>query len=529
MAKIDKLIVTNVKALRSKYGSSGVAAIGAAVDAMIVADERRGLTTRMIDLASASQMRTVRGRAVVDPDVRKANKDAIDAAYRALMPDYLVILGSIDVVPHQSLVNPLYSDDPDGDNDRHVGSDLPYACEAPYSRNISDFRGPTRVVGRLPDVTGAEKPSFLLRLIRTAASYKMRLRTHHSDYFGLSAQVWRDSTRLSLRTLFGSDKTMRQSPPDGPAWGATELHRSLHFINCHGAPSSPEFYGQRTESSKDRPVAHDTEHVQGRIRNGTVIAAECCYGAELYDPRDATGRRGICYAYLDSGAYGFFGSSDIAYGPSSGNGWADLICRYFLEGVLRGASLGRAVLEARHTYLLGMSLLQPEDLKTLAQFNLLGDPSIHPIGRVPQALELTRIFHRALAESGLLPPGRRLPPGRGLRRDRLLRTGLLLDDTVGSVRPARGLRPRAGVDRALRDSARNAGVRGASLRLSSFAVHDPAKRDLYRRVRLQRETPGTVHTISGTLPPKHGVKRIVVVSATVERGRIVRLRRMHSR
>jgi hypothetical protein len=49
---------------------------------------------------------------------------------------------------------------------------------------------------------------------------------------------------------------------------------------------------------------------------------------------------------------------------------------------LAGASLGRAVLEARQQYAASMTDLDPVDLKTLAQFNLLGDPSIHPV-RVP--------------------------------------------------------------------------------------------------------------------------------------------------
>jgi hypothetical protein len=52
MAKIDKLIVTNVQALRSKYGTRGLAEISAAVDAMIAADAARGLMTRLIDLSS---------------------------------------------------------------------------------------------------------------------------------------------------------------------------------------------------------------------------------------------------------------------------------------------------------------------------------------------------------------------------------------------------------------------------------------------------------------------------------------------
>ena len=42
MARMDKLIVTNVSALHSKYGSSGLSAIRAAVDALIAADAVRG-------------------------------------------------------------------------------------------------------------------------------------------------------------------------------------------------------------------------------------------------------------------------------------------------------------------------------------------------------------------------------------------------------------------------------------------------------------------------------------------------------
>jgi hypothetical protein len=79
------------------------------------------------------------------------------------------------------------------------------------------------------------------------------------------------------------------------------------------------------------------------------------------------------------GAYGFFGSTTIAYGPEEGNGSADLITQYFLLYVLEGASLGRAALMARQRFIQETSELDPVDLKTLAQFNLLGDPSVHPV------------------------------------------------------------------------------------------------------------------------------------------------------
>ena len=79
-----------------------------------------------------------------------------------------------------------------------------------------------------------------------------------------------------------------------------------------------------------------------------MVAAECCYGAELYDPEG--GPIGICAAYLAKGAIGFLGSTTIAYGPADSNGSADLLCRFFLESVLEGASLGRALLEARQRF-----------------------------------------------------------------------------------------------------------------------------------------------------------------------------------
>src|SRR5262249_34556936 len=154
----------------------------------------------------------------------------------------------------------------------------------------------------------------------------------------------------------------------------------LHFINCHGATADPRFFGQRNSQSENYPVAHTARHLDGLVSKGTVVAAECCFGAELYDPsRFHHQTPGICYAYLVGGAYGFLGSSTISYGPSRGNARADLICRYFFEQLLLGASLGRALLEARQQFVLDTPLLHPSDLKTLAQFSLLGDPSIHPV------------------------------------------------------------------------------------------------------------------------------------------------------
>ena len=109
-----------------------------------------------------------------------------------------------------------------------------------------------------------------------------------------------------------------------------------------------------------------------------MAAVECCYGAELYDSVTLSLPLPICQRYLIQGAYGYFGSSTIAYGPEEGNGAADLITQYFLLAMLDGASLGRAALLARQQFVQQTAELDPVDLKTLGQFNLLGDPSVHP-------------------------------------------------------------------------------------------------------------------------------------------------------
>jgi len=61
-----------------------------------------------------------------------------------------------------------------GDGEANVPGELPYACVAPYSSDPSVFLGPTRVVGRLPDLVGSGNPAYLVGLLGTAARYRTR-------------------------------------------------------------------------------------------------------------------------------------------------------------------------------------------------------------------------------------------------------------------------------------------------------------------------------------------------------------------
>jgi hypothetical protein len=381
-AKIDKLVVTHRAALRAKHGERGLQAIEAQLGRLIQADRRRGLTTRLVYLDVAASLQGVCAPVKRASD-KRGTKQAIDALYTAYAPDYLMLLGAPDVVPHQQLENLLASKE----EDRLIPSDLPYACDAPYSTTISDFLGPTRVVGRLPDVQGTGDTDYLVGLLSVATRFTSRPSRDYARYFALSTATWQVSTRKSIRRLFGSADRTQLSPGADETWTRAELSGRVHFINCHGAKRTPEFFG---EDEHDQPVALRSRDLPGNVPAATIVAAECCYGAQLYKPRNA-GQRGICSVYLAQGAVGFFGSTCIAWGEASRNNFADYMCIAFVKALQAGASLGSAALQARQYYVGLDGYMEMVDLKTLAQFVLLGDPSIQPMrARAAASIEAPR-------------------------------------------------------------------------------------------------------------------------------------------
>jgi hypothetical protein len=515
MSRVNKVIVTNIGAIKVKYRGN-YQKIAVALRAMIDADAKRGIQTRVVALDDAATMKRFGTVAVAAPSDWAETKVAIDAVWRATKPDYLLILGSPDIVAHQELTNPVYA--PDDDDDRIVPSDLPYACEHPFSRNIADFRGPTRVVGRLPDICGSADTAYFLKVLGFASLYRQRAPEKYEAYFGLTTRSWIKSTALSLSNIYGNSLALKKSPPSGPRWTRKNLAPLTHFINCHGGSADPKFYGQRRGQY---PTAMESSWIASMNFNGTVVAAECCYGAQLYDPSIARGEMGICNRYLGQGAIGFFGSSTIAYGPSEGNGSADLICQFFMLRVLAGSSTGRAAIEARQTFSLQATHLDPTDLKTLAQFNLLGDPSVTPVSKAQHALQKTKVYKGAF-------DGNAEDVARKLRRNRIRRDGSMLTAMIGFARNRTGVRTSKGVRSALAKAVRDSGLKPGAL--LSYAVRDPALESIGRRP-LSGTTPDAFHLLHGTedrgLEPPY--KPHVVVIATVQDGKLVRLRRLHRR
>lgn len=508
MNTTDKFILTHAQALQRKYGAAGWAQIEKALASLVRADAKRGIASRILCLDDVAQMAPYGPAVPAQGATAKPFKQAIDRIAAAEDPHYLLLIGGADIVPLVPLKNPAYS--PGADDDKEVPSDLPYACERPYSVHASRYLGPTRVVGRLPDLPGAKKPELLLQFIRAAARSKPLPRSEYTTAFGLTAALWQNSTDLSLSNTFGPGTTALASPPGGPQWSDEQLAPRMHFINCHGAQVSPDYYGQSLDK-KDFPVAHHSPWLRDKVSAGTVVAAECCYGAQLFDPAEAEGHLPMALAYLKDGASGFFGSTTIAYGPSEGNGSADLICQYVLQQVLAGASLGRAVLEARLKFAGGKTHLDPYDLKTLAQFVLLGDPSLHPVAPTAHALTKTQAFKSAFADT----QDRTV---RQLRRERAARDGAHLARALPALKPLEATPLPEGLETTLQQMVQQSGLAPDTPRLQ-FEVQG---KSAARRIHVAQ---GAASTGLAT-----GVqRRIVALVMTEQEGQLIHVRRLHSR
>lgn len=454
----DKVIVTNWSALRTKYGTTGEGKIRTALAELATADRERGLTTKLVRLDSAASVRASGATKVAGPDDWVGAVRAVDRIWQRYQPSYVVLLGSPDVVPQARVTNPFNSFGNDGDP--YVPSDLPYACDLPDGRTVaagetvnpSELVGATRVVGRVPDLLGATEPSYLLGLLSKLCTWKSRPASAYHKTLAISAAAWERSTRQSLDILAGQSNDLHLSPPAAAPWTKTALAPLTHFVNCHGADTTPDWFGQGKPVA-GRPASIDTvamrpEDIDKRIKAGTIVAAECCYGSMHMDPAILGGRLPILLAYLRSGAYACIGASTTSYGPADGLGQADLLCRFSLEGMIAGASAGRALLEARQRFGRETGTMGPSDLKTLVQFELLGDPSVVPV-QISGAPKTASLTTGAAIDATTRAPALRIDRRRALRA-----TGLALAQSV--ARAAEIPRRRAGITAA--QLARTAGI-----------------------------------------------------------------------
>ena len=384
-----KLSITVKANLEKKYPAAARARLDATVAAWIKADGARGIRTVHLAIDDAADMKPYHVPALKGTATADKIKKTLDALVATLSPDYIVLFGAGDIVPHFSVQNPSRSKE---DDDPSVPTDNPYACSAKFDRKkVKSYLVPDRVLGRIPDVPGDPDPSWLERYLTQARGWKPKPGSAYKKGFYVCTATWRQAGESCVETLKVKKSDLLIVPPVGrtSARVKTQQRGLRHMIKCHGMDFDSTFYGEDTnEKAKDLfPEALRSPDLKGHAKKGAVIGAMCCYGAGLFDPSNKravhAGEPPISSQYLRLGAHGFLGSSTIAWVGFEEMMCADWIVTSFLKGATGGASLGRAALEAKQDFLrwIQQQGATPDaaDKKTLIQFMLLGDPSIHPV------------------------------------------------------------------------------------------------------------------------------------------------------
>ncbi len=384
-----KLSVTVKGRLEHKYKPAALRQIDAAVEAWKQADAKRGIETVHVAVDdSAAMLKARHDYFPKAPRIKPVSgrvtaakvKRAIDDLWKRLKPEYLVLFGGHDIVPMFVVDNPHYS--PRGDYDKKVLTDSPYASSFP------SYLVPDRVMGRIPDVVSDRDPAWLLAYLDTAASWKSRGVRFYGETYAICSVEWKDPAKKCMRYIPKPASDLLISPPtrDISTSARNRLSARLHMIQCHGNPNDAKFYGKKSEGRFLQAITSTT--LKPRLKPATVVATGCCYGAQVSSLKVQRGKKPgqwpVASTYLRKGALGYVGSTMITLHDPSNMLLADSIVAEYLHSVMHGASIGRAFLDAKQIYLRRLIFdqhygLDDGDEKTLIEYVLLGDPSIHPV------------------------------------------------------------------------------------------------------------------------------------------------------
>jgi hypothetical protein len=407
--QIVKLSVTVKHRLKCKYGAVKLKRIRTAIRAWIKADALRGIRTEHVEVDDSPAMKKhgLEPVKLVDGKATPLDiKRAIDRLWKKITPtpDYLVLFGGCDIVPMFVVANPF---DPRGDNDslfpqqrEKVPTDNPYASSLPFrSSDRRSYLVPDRVIGRIPDRVGSRDPAWLVRYLNSATKSQPESVDRYMKTYAICTYRASRAGDKCMKYIARPDSKLLLSPPTKDYWRSANhrLSARLHIIKCHGSPGDPKLYGQKWNHY---PYAMNTHTLRTYLKPATVVATMCCYGAQIFSPAKAVDRtpkalakalrvepkRGgwpLASTYLRDGALGFVGPTVTTYAGDSEMMSADWIVAAYLNGILGGASIGRAFQESKQDYLRwlnqqGQAPGIDEEL-TLIEYVLLGDPSITPV------------------------------------------------------------------------------------------------------------------------------------------------------
>ena len=251
-------------------------------------------------------------------------------------------------------------------------------------------------------------PAWFLDYLETATNWKPKADgTYKLPYAICTAEAKGAATEFLQKALDEAGLTPFVCPPDEDSSPKPrgKLSAGLHITKCHGNQGDATFWGfsEEDQRAQEHPYAAITSAtLRLSPKPSTVVASMCCYGAQIFSPTDPNARSPgewpIASTYLRNGALGFAGSTMMAWVGRSHMGPADWLVQGYLKNVLAGDSLGSALLASkqdyRSHYSLNADILTDHEEKTLIEYVLLGDPSIHPVKSSKSSPDLLAIQSR---------------------------------------------------------------------------------------------------------------------------------------
>ena len=285
-------------------------------------------------------------------------------------PDSILIVGDQRVFPGFSLPNPVA--------DRSIDPDLSVLSDNPYGQfdwtQPQDAVLPPCAVGRIAAGVN-ESAAGLCALLDS----QINLRQGHrmkSGYVEIVSRQWQDASNSVLSFTTPSSRVILS--PDGrvTAANASSLDCKFLYCNLHGFLNASAWSGYDNGLSFPVP-ALTPDAFQSDFVGGTVVFTEACYGLAISGK--STGASNAL-SLIAAGAAAVVGATGLAFGTATAQPQnlidADVLARgFFNSAASAGTSLGECLANARSALSGTSSRSDPFVVKTLLEFQLLGDPS----------------------------------------------------------------------------------------------------------------------------------------------------------
>jgi len=311
---------------------------------------------------------------------------------------YVFIIGGDDIIPM-----PVVKHFRPTSNEKDIETDILYSflSEPDTQQKLEKwelFQYPQTVhVGRLPlaaDATWEHLENYLHRCVLLNQSKGIPL---HQAYAQCDPH-WKKVSIEVMKEIINSNCMPTYDPPIDPRFYYQHIFLTpditvdivdkvfntdaqLYYFNMHGsnAPSVSGFLGQSIIEGQGASIGISPRELT-RANKANIVVTEACYGAKYIQKKvndsmllSAVSRQTMIY----------IGSSRIAYGAvdqplqsSVLTNNADIIAQVFMSEMLSGSTAGEALFKARSEVFKRTSEASAENMLTVTEFNLFGDPSL---------------------------------------------------------------------------------------------------------------------------------------------------------